>query len=332
MWQRLFQRLQPLFLLLALLFIGLLLRSQWSTLRAYEWRLDGGWLAIAIALTLASWALEIQVWRLLLGVLGGHIPFGPAVRIWFFAAVVRYIPGNVWQPLSMTLQCQQWGIRPEVSLASIAFYQALILLAVAPIAAFYFSVTGNWGLLTTYLQGAAPWLIGLSIVPVVVFLARPNWLLDLLNWALRKIGRTPIVAHLSRTRLLWLLLIAVVNWLLWGAASAGITLALGRPTDLTLSAALFHLIMVFPVAYIIGFLSLLTPSGIGVREGAFYLLLVPLFDPGLITVAALVMRVWTMIGELLMAVASGLLARAQPPTAELVTLEAPLEAPAEPAG
>jgi len=325
MWQRLFQRLQPLFLLLALLFVGFLLRSQWPTLRAYEWRLDGGWVTVAIGFTLASWALEIQVWRLLLGVLGNQIPFGPAVRIWFFAAVVRYIPGNIWQPLSMTLQCQPWGIRPEVALASIALYQALILLAVAPIAALYFSLTGNWGLLTAYLQGAAPWLIALSIVPVVVFIARPHWLLGLLNWALVKIGRAPIAAHLSSARLLWLLFIAVANWLLWGAASAGITLALGRPTELTLAAALFHLIMVFPVAYIIGFLSLLTPSGIGVREGAFYLLLAPLFDPGLITVAALAMRVWTMIGELLMAVASGLLVRAQPSTTELVPLDAPVE-------
>lgn len=329
MWQRLFQRLQPLFLLLALLFIAFLLRSQWPTLRAYEWRFHGGWLTLAVGFTLASWGLEIQVWRLLLGVLGRGLPFGPAVRIWFFAAVVRYIPGNVWQPLSMALQCQQWGIRPEVTLASIAFYQALILLAVAPVAALYFSLTGNWGLLTTYLQGAAPWLIAASMVPVVIFLARPGWLLGLMNWALIKLGRTPIAAQLSSARLLWLLLIAVLNWLLWGAAFAALTLGLGRPADLTLAQALFHLVAVFPIAYIIGFLSLITPSGIGVREGAFYLLLVPLFDPGLVTVAALAMRIWSMVGELLMALLSNLTARWQsaPPA-----MSTPVETPGDVAG
>ncbi len=315
MWQRLFQRLQPLFLLLALLFIGFLLRSQWPTLQAYEWRLHAGWLTLAIGFTLVSWALEIQVWRLLLSLLGGALPFGPAVRIWFFAAVVRYIPGNVWQPLSMTLQCQQWAIRPEVTLASIVFYQALILLGVMPVAALYFSFTGNWGLLTTYLHGAAPWLVGLSMLPVVIFLARPGWLLGLMNWALRKVGRTPIDAHLSSLRLLWLLGLAVVNWLLWGAAFAALTFGLGRPADLTLAQALFHLVAVFPIAYIIGFLSLITPSGIGVREGAFYLILVPLFDPGLVTVAAITMRLWSMVGELIMALVSNLTVRAQGPLA-----------------
>ena len=332
MWQRWFQRLQPLFLCLALLFIGFLLRSQWPTLRAYEWRLDMGWLGLAVGFTLASWALEIQVWRLLLGVLGGSLPYGPAVRIWFFAAVIRYIPGNIWQPLSMALQCQAWGIRPEVTLASIAFYQALILLAVTPIAALYFSLTGNWGLLTTYLQGAAPWLVGLSIVPVIIFLARPSWLLSLLNWALVKVGRAPIAAHLSSGRLLWLLLIAVLNWLLWGASFGALTLGLGQPAQLTLAQALFHLIAVFPIAYIIGFLSLITPSGIGVREGAFYLLLVPLFDPGLVTVAALVMRIWSMIGELLMALLSSLTARWQPPPSTLFASDTPVELASEISG
>jgi hypothetical protein len=38
-----------------------------------------------------------------------------------------------------------------------------------------------------------------------------------------------------------------------------------------------------------------------VREGAFYLLLAPVVGGGLITVAALAMRLWNIIGEVIMA-------------------------------
>ena len=124
----------------------------------------------------------------------------------------------------------------------------------------------------------------------------------------------------------------MLNWLLWGASFGALTLGLGQPAQLTLAQALFHLIAVFPIAYIIGFLSLITPSGIGVREGAFYLLLVPLFDPGLVTVAALVMRIWSMIGELLMALLSSLTARWQPPPSTLFASDTPVELASEISG
>ena len=149
---RIIQRMQPLFLALALLFIVLLLRSQWAELSQHTWRLNISWLLASALFMLASWALEIQVWRQLLAVVGAHLPYWPAVRIWFLSAILRYVPGNIWQPLSMTLQCQRRGIAPEATLTSVAFYQILILLAASPTAAVYFGLTGNWGLLTGLLH------------------------------------------------------------------------------------------------------------------------------------------------------------------------------------
>ena len=63
-----------------------------------------------------------------------------------------------------------------------------------------------------------------------------------------------------------------------------------------------HLIAAYAIAYSVGFLSIITPSGFGVREGALYLLLVTVMDPAVVTVAALAMRFWTMIGEVTMAI------------------------------
>lgn len=312
MWRRWFDRLQPLFLLLAILFIAALLRSQWATLSSYEWQLNPGWLALSALFMLASWVVEVYIWYVLIHLLGSHLPYGAAMRMWFLTALVRYIPGNVWQPLSLTLYGQQRQIRPEIILASIVLYQVIIILAVAPIAAFYFQVTGNWGFFTSLIGASAEWLIWATLLPVLLFLAKPGWLLAILNWLLGKIGRLAIAARLTTLALLWLIALALFDWLLWGASFATITLALGHLTSLPLPLFLFHLIAVYPIANAIGFLSMLTPSGLGVREGAFYLLLAPVVGGGLITVAALAMRVWNIIGEVIMALICFVLERRLP--------------------
>ena len=75
------------------------------------------------------------------------------------------------------------------------------------------------------------------------------------------------------------------------------------------------LVAAYAIAYTIGFVSLLTPSGIGVREGALYLLLAPVLGGGLATVAAIAMRVWVTLGELLAAGASLVFLREKNPPA-----------------
>ncbi|MEZ4729453.1 MAG: lysylphosphatidylglycerol synthase domain-containing protein [Caldilineaceae bacterium] len=327
MWRRWFDRLQPIFLLLAFLFVAALLRSQWDTLRGYDWRLNPAWLVLSAGLMVASWAGEVYLWVLLIRLLGSHLPYGPALRMWFLSALVRYIPGNVWQPLSLTLYCQQRQIRPEVTVASIVLFQVVVLLAIAPLAAFYFQVTGNWGLFTGLIGDAAHGLILLVLLPVLVFLVKPAWLLAILNWLLRKVGRAEIVAQLTSGRLLLLLLIGMVDWLLWGATFATVTLALGHFSHLPLPLFLFHLVVVYPIGYAIGFLSLFTPSGFGVREGAYYLLLAPLLGGGLVTVAALAMRLWNILGEVVMALVSFAIERRHPLPLTTAPVEPTLESP-----
>lgn len=306
--------LQAFFLGLAFLLVALLLYSQRDELWRHEWRFEPRWLTLSALFMLASWATEIAVWRNLLGLVARPLPYLPAARIWFCSAIVRYIPGNVWQPLSMTLYCQQWGIRPEATLTSVALYMSFTLLASAPIAATYFFATGNFGLLTTLLTDLTPWLLLLGIVPLAAFLLRPQWLIAMINWGLHLIGRPTLNTSISARRLLGLLLATVITWLLWGASFATLTFALGGHSADEMRALTPHLIAVFPIAYAIGFLSLLTPSGFGVREGALYLLLAPLVDGGLVAVAALTSRIWIIVGELVMAGIS-LLLPAMPPTA-----------------
>jgi uncharacterized membrane protein YbhN (UPF0104 family) len=245
-------------------------------------------------------------------VVGAHLPLRPATRIWFLSAVVRYVPGNIWQPLSMTLQCERRGIAPEATLTSVLFYQVLTLLGASPIAAIYFGVTGNWGLLTGPLHAWTPLLVGLGLAPIVVFVVRPAWLIEIVNWLLAKLKRPPLALNLTRADAVVVLLLAAVDWLLWGACFAALTFALEAFPPAEILQLAPHLVAGYAIAYVVGIVSLITPSGLGVREGALYLLLAPLVGGGVVAVAAIAMRLWVTLGELLAAGACLLFLREEP--------------------
>lgn len=293
-WQRL---IQPLFLGLALLFIGLLVRSQWGELARHTWRLHPGWLALSGLAMLGGWAVEVGLWRAGLARLGGRLSYPNALRIWFASILVRYIPGNVWQPLGMTVLARQEGVRVEATVGSIALFQAVNLLSVLPIAGLYLLTVGDFGLLEPWLGAATGWLVAGAGAAIGLFLLRPGWLIGLLNWALGKAGRPPLDAALTTRQLCLLLLVAVAAWLCWGVSFAAMTFALSPYSVAEMSGALPHLLAAFPIAYAVGYLSFVTPSGLAVREGVLYLLLAPLLGGGPTTVAALAIRLWQVILE-----------------------------------
>lgn len=326
MLMRILRRLQPVFVLLALLFMALLLRSQWQELQSYDWQISLRWLAISAGFLVAAWALEVVIWLRLVQAVGGQLPYWPAVRIWFLSAIVRYIPGNIWQPLSITLQAERRGVKPEATLTSIVLYQAVTLLAVTPIAAFYFAATGNWGVLTGIVGAAAPWLIGLGLAPVVIFIVQPAWLIEMVNWGLAKLGRARLPGGLTRAELLLLLALGALDWLIWGAAFCALAFGIHAYTPAEMWALAPHLIAVYSTAYVVGFLSFFTPSGLGVREGALYLLLVPIAGGATVTLLALAMRVWTMLGEAIAAGISALIPdRGNAPVTSRPATEPPAE-------
>jgi glycosyltransferase 2 family protein len=304
MLRRLFRWLQPAVLILSLVAIGWFLANQWPTLRNYPWRLDWGWLFVTGLLTLASWGAEIAVWRHLLSTLGGKLPYWVAVRLWFLSAVVRYIPGNIWQPLSLTLHSRRHGIAPEATITSLILFQVITMLAIAPIFVIYFLWIDTKSLAAQFVAGFPPALIWTALVPLVLFLLRPQWLLALLNWALARIGRPPLATQLTSGALLTLIFVAWVDWILWGGVFAALTFAVAGAGVTGGAAHAPLLIASYPIANAIGFLSLITPSGFGVREGAMYLLLTPQIAGGVVTVIALAVRVWGILGELLMALIS----------------------------
>ena len=119
-------------------------------------------------------------------------------------------------------------------------------------------------------------------------------------------GGGPSVALPGTRVILGLVLGYAVYWLLTGLAFAALVRAMFPlpASDVPLAIAGYS------ASYAVGFLSLLTPGGLGVREGVLVLALAPVMPAGPALVVALVSRLWMMLFELLGAVAAYALERA----------------------
>jgi len=281
------QILQGLILAAALFFLGGVLYRQWDQVRAYPWQLAWPWLAGSFVVLGATWLLQVGLWRWLLGRLGGLLGLAQAWRIWWLSNIIRYIPGNVWQYLGMVYLCQEAGIGRVQTLTSVVLHQAVSVGAGLAVAGVYFLLTWDVAL-------GARLLPFLAILPVALFLLQPRVFGRAINALLVRLGRPPIQFALTSRDLLALFVTHVISWLLYGV---GFYLFARAAYPVGLSE-LPRLGAAFAAAYVIGFLSLLTPSGLGVREGVLIYLLSLSLPLPVATVLAVASRLWLIAGEL----------------------------------
>ncbi len=262
------------------LLVGLAVRAiavNWEDLRTQpvEWQLSPAWIAGSVIVVFATYTVLIEAWRRVVLSMGEQLAFLVAARIWFLASLGKYVPGKVWALAGVAVLAQRAGVNPSVAVAGALVLQAVALASgaavVAGTAREAFQSIG---------QGAVPLaaaVILLSVIGLAALTSQP--LLD------RVAGILPSSwpkLRAVRLRVLALAFIAnIIGWTGYGVALLMLTRGLLPGVDLSLPQA----VGVFTCSYIIGFLALFAPGGLGPRESIFLLMLAG--DIGLKPAAAL---------------------------------------------
>lgn len=295
---------QWLIVALVLFFLGRVLVLQWSEVKAVEWQVDVPILMGSYVLLGLVWLALVANWRWLMKRMGASLGFGVSWRIWFLSNIVRYIPGNVWQFLGMVYLCHQEGIAAATTLASIVLYQVVSVASGLALAGAVYLIAGQLDLASKPLAENAlmlPWgfpawsLVGVIVLAVVVCYP------PLMNWVLwqvfRLLRREPVQIPPSVGDVARFFLHRVGIWVLQGLAFAIFVRSVYpvRAIDLPIIA------VSFVVSWVIGFMSLLTPSGLGVREAVQAGLLALIVPLPVAIALAILSRIWLIIGEVVAA-------------------------------
>ena len=276
----------------------------WAVVRDRAGSIHVGTFVLAAVLFAAFlFAFRAVVWRRILAGFGYPLPLAPAVRIWSTSELARYVPGVVLQMAGRVYLVKPYGVPGTVCAASqvlelIVFLLANVLVGVGCLVAF--------GLRHVHGDARRALVVAAALVPLLSLLLHPRVFYGLLGHVMRRLNKPPLAARLGGSHLAGLL-----AWNLLGLAwqSAAAFLIVRAPLGLSWDK-LYVVAGTYCLAWCAGFLAVLNPGGLGVREAVFVAVM-PFAMPagvratfttradlvGTLTFLSIVLRLWTIAGE-----------------------------------
>jgi uncharacterized membrane protein YbhN (UPF0104 family) len=274
---------------LIFLFMGKTLYRNWQAVPFANLRFEPWLLMASYVLLLVCFYLGVLGWKLILGKLGSGISFPAATRIYSTSQFGKYMPGKVWFALGRMELARAEGVPEKITGISVVLESAF--LSVASIVLFLVCLP----FYPTHV--AALRYASVVLLPAGLVLLYPPLFNRILNFLLVRFKRQPVKLAMNYLDVLVLLALYIVLWV-------GQTLAMYLlvrsfyPADANLLPVL---IGGYAISWMAGFLVLLAPGGLGVREGIFYAMLTVYFRdprPGpMATIIPVVSRLWITAGE-----------------------------------
>jgi uncharacterized membrane protein YbhN (UPF0104 family) len=280
-------------------FLALAVAKSWSALAHYQWQAHWGLLVLALLLFSAQELTFGLIWRAILRRLGCRLGVVESERIYLGAEFVRYIPGNVWHVITRVLWAEQRGVPKARGFASMVIELATkIASAVLVFAATLFFWPDAHALAAQVPRGALV-AIGAVGVPLILVGLHPRLLERALNLGLRALKRDPVRISLTYGDVLMITGYWTASWVIAGIGFSLLIRAL--VTTPAPGASVLLAVGIFALGWDIGFLTFLTPSGLGAREATIAALLVAggLAPAALAVVIALIARLMTTGAELI---------------------------------
>ena len=248
-------------------------------------------LVVHVLLVFTYFTMVPLVWRMVIEASG--VSPGPRALIAsaFRPNLGKYIPGKLWSVAGRALILRQ----PAPTSASRAVLATLMQYGYEIAGACVFVAVYVW-VVPAAPDAIAALAFPLLLVPIAALAPAP---LVRRSWApLRRMVSPLEFPDAPPTPRPMIIVVISVQWAVYAASGAALTSSLADLTLLTLVAVG----AAFVVAWLAGFISLLTPGGLGVREGVAIALLAPMVGTDVAALATVVSRVtWTIVDGLTIA-------------------------------
>lgn len=279
---------------LVLGFLAWYLVRHWHEVAAYRWTVQWSRLALASVLVVIVYSGFVLVWRRLLGAFGGSLSVVDAHRVWYLGNLGRYVPGKLLQLAGTAYMARIKGVSPVVTIAASLASQLFVLGGGLVVAA----VT-----LPELAGDPRIKLAGLSFAMVFALVGLTP-IFGMLHRAALRLARRPELYVPIALRERAVVLVATTSLMaIFGVAFYFFVTAVTTAER----DALLPLVGIHAAAYLAGYLAIFAPGGLGIREGA-YALLLAIYVPASVAVAiAILARLWVTLCEL--AVVAVLVAR-----------------------
>jgi uncharacterized membrane protein/uncharacterized membrane protein YbhN (UPF0104 family) len=226
------------------------------------------------------YGMRAYIWHRLLRIHTREITFKTSAYLWSLAELRRYIPGNFWALLGRTVLFSDKGVKKKDTGK----------LVIVEIAVFFIGAASASLLSLPFVSGQLlPWFTR-DLQYLVVGLVALMWVGYVFNYKF-----VPYFPKFEPHESLLLLFLSTIGTIFFGIGSYLTVISfVYLPIHL-----FFQLSGFFALSFILGFSSLLTPAGFGVREGITITGLSKIIPLASAAVAALFSRIVLVLSELL---------------------------------
>jgi uncharacterized membrane protein YbhN (UPF0104 family) len=270
--------------LVTLFFIGKIIITNWAEIGQVFDQINIAWLILALLIHTSSLLFQSYIWHSLLKFYKPFLPFKLSYSTYFRSIITRYLPGGIWVYFARIHLTEKLGFKKTQGLFLII---AESILAVLSGSLIYLLIRSN----SIY----NPIIIILSIllfVLCILFLYSPKKLIKIYKLLTNKILE---IVPLKTRNIIYIAFLYILQWALVGLGIWCLIYSV-TPTEYV---NLLQIVGIFAISWVIGFIILITPSGIGVRESVLIILLSSIISIELAAIISILSRILFTLGELL---------------------------------
>lgn len=286
--------LQVIFVLVVFFFLGKALLINWNKIDIDLTKLNYYYLALSFVLFTAALVGYALCWNETVDFLGNRLKTRRAIKIWYWSQASRYIPGSVWSIFGRIYFGGKEGISKGKVVASIAIESSMLIISSVIVYAFSLPFSKNLRDISIY------WPYFIVGICFFAFLY-PPFFNKVTDFFVHRIDKTiEFKTNLPLTEILKLLSYYILVWIVFGLAFFSLLNALKTVSLVLLPVS----IGVFALSWVLGFLFIIAPGGLGAREVAIIFMLSVYFSRPTAIVAAILSRLLMLFSEGLILVVS----------------------------
>lgn len=274
-------------ILLTVSLLGFLVFSILSNLEAvqtFSWNLKFSNLLLTFLFAIPIYFINVLSWHLTLRSLNVSIRYIDSLQIWVFSNLSRFIPGFIWQYASRIYLAKKKGISPVLSSASLII-EAIFTLFVGSLIVF---LTLNSNFVITSL---------IILIAVILVLVYPTSF-SLIYKTLKKFTHKNQALNLRGLPIKWVPLL-IISFSFQFIIDGSLLYFLSK-NAINLDLSQYPLFIgIFAASWLIGYISIFAPSGLGVQELSIATLLSNFMPLSIASVIAILFRICLLISELM---------------------------------
>jgi len=274
-------------------FLGRYIYLNWVEIKNFEWNIDYLMLILSLFILCIPFIMMAFGWYMILRILNCMTNPLQCCRIYTISQLARYIPGKIFMFVGRIVLAERMGVKKGISTISV-FFEAILSTSGA-----FFAILLLYGFSSKIkIEWFNPMKIGILLVSVLLML-NPI----LIKFILRKIYQMRYGSEVDLPSIdfkyhiiVLLCFYYIIIWILVGTSFYLLVSSFFGPS-INLKVV-FDISCIFLISWLVGFLSFLAPGGIGVREGILSIGLGQFLPLYLVSVIAIISRIWFTIGEL----------------------------------